>query len=137
MWLGLAGFILVLVPQDWVGPEGGWRFYLWLSGLVGVQWGLAALFLTAMARLRAQRRVPDPVLIRLDVFPDRLVERRDLAEPVVITPDRIAAVLMRSGHVIVATRRDVVIVPARAFADDTAMASFAARWDELSREAQP
>ncbi|MCF1708048.1 hypothetical protein L0V05_04365 [Tabrizicola sp. J26] len=137
LWLGLAGLILAFVPEDWVGPENGWRFYLWLVGLIGVQWGLAALLMTAMAQVKARRRVPEPVLIRLDIFPARLVERRDLAEPVVITPDDIANVLTRSGHVIVATRRDVVIVPARAFADEAAMAGFAKRWDALSHEATP
>lgn len=137
LWLGFAGFVLFLVPQDWVGPEGSLRFYLWLVGLIGVQWGLAALAMTAMARLRARRRIPVPLVVRLDVYPDRLVERRDLAEPVVITPDRIASVLSFPGHVIVATPRDVVIVPARAFADAAAMDGFAARWDRLSHEAQP
>ncbi len=137
LWLGFAGFILFLVPQEWVGPEGGLRFYLWLVGLIGVQWGLAALAMTAVARLRAQRRIPGAPIVRLDVYPDRLVERRDLAEPVVITPDRIANVLLFPGHVIVATVRDVVIIPARAFADAAAMDGFAKRWDRLSREAQP
>ena len=137
LWLGLAGFILALAPQDWVGPEGGWRFYLWLVGLIGLQWGLATVFMTATAHIRARRRVPQPVVVHLDIFPDRLVERRDLSEPAVITPDDIAAVFSLHGHVIVATSHDVVIVPARAFADDGGMAGFAARWDALSHAAQP
>ena len=137
LWLGFAGFVLFLVPQDWVGPEGGLRFYLWLVGLIGVQWGLAALAMTAIAHLKARRRIPEPLVVRLNVFPDRLVERRDLTESVVITADRIASVLSFPGHVIVATPRDVVIVPAQTFADCAAMDGFAARWDRLSHEAQP
>ena len=78
---------------------------------------------------RAQRRADQRVGARLEIWGDRLVEYRDdRKEPLAFGALSLREVREMEGHVILSTGRDVMIVPARAFANDAAKSAFAAEW---------
>lgn len=82
-------------------------------------------------RRRARERVGDGdgVEVVLEVQRDRLVERRaDRAAVLAIGARSLREVREGPGYVFLATREDVVILPARAVGGDTALREFAARW---------
>ena len=80
-------------------------------------------------RHRARDRVGDGVEVVLEVRDDRLVERRaDRSGAVALGARSLRDIREGPGHVFLATREDVIIVPKRALGDASATRAFVARW---------
>lgn len=79
---------------------------------------------------RANARLRKPVVVRLDLSADRMVENReDQPSPLAWGGRSLRVLCETTDHVFLSFgREDVVIVPARAFATPAAKADFAARW---------
>jgi hypothetical protein len=89
---------------------------------------MVGLFQYRDRRQRAKARAGSDV--RVEVWPDRLIEHRaDRQEPLVLGGRSLRALRETRDHVFLTFgREDVVIVPARAFATPAAKAEFAAHW---------
>lgn len=93
--------------------------------------GLAALeFQRRDRKTRARGRVETPVDMRLEHWPDRMIEHReDRRAPLVLGGRSLRLLRETEDHVFLSFgREDVVILPARAFASRAAKADFAAYW---------
>lgn len=136
LWLASMGAVLTLLPRDWVGPEGGWRFWVIGLALVGLAYGIATVVMTLASHAQARRRMPASVAVTLEQWGDRLAIDAD-GRRSVIAWETIAGVTLGKAHVFIDAPPAVLIVPARAFADMAAMSAFAADVDRLSHDAAP
>lgn len=129
VWIGLAGAAVAQFPTEWVGEEGGWRFWaLMMTGSL-IQYGLATLAMTAHTHWRAARRRPQPS--QVDVFDhgDRLAWREG-GDTDLVSSEAIGDVITTPTHTFVPASGRVLILPLRAFLDRNQMIAFAA---ELER----
>ncbi|MES2844413.1 MAG: hypothetical protein V4804_04500 [Pseudomonadota bacterium] len=77
--------------------------------------------------------LPHPVTARLEIDQDRLREyRADRTVPVTVSPKLVHRVLLTKGHLFIESGSNVVILPARAFPDRTAMRTLADDWTRIS-----
>jgi hypothetical protein len=77
--------------------------------------------------------LPQPVTARLEIDQDQLREyRADRTVPVTVTPKLVHRVLLTKGHLFIESGSNVVILPARAFPDRTAMRKLADDWTRIS-----
>ena len=75
----------------------------------------------------ALEEMPRPVTVQLEVWPDRLVERReDRPTPAVLRLRLLHGIALRRGHVLAQTDSARLIVPPEAFASTAARRAFAA-----------
>lgn len=132
VWIGLGGAVVAALPEEWVGAEGGWRFWGWMAAAGLVQYGLASLAMTWASHRRAARRVPAP----------RAAELRDHAaflewiedgRVATVAPETVWPVIATGRHVFAVAGPLVMIVPLRAFADAPDMDAFA---QDLRRRAE-
>lgn len=88
-----------------------------------------ALWTRRRAVLRdAAEDMPQPVAVRLELWPDRVVERReDRPTPTVMRLRLLHGIAERRGHVLAETDSARLIVPPEAFASAAARRAFAAR----------
>ncbi len=133
IWLAAAGLVLALLPDEWVGPEGGPRFWLGLALLIGIFWGLAVLVMTLNTRRRSRRRIPAPTAMQLKQWGDHL-EITGAGRTSMVAYETIADVTATKAHVFITAPPEVIIIPAAAFPNAEDMAGFAARIDHLSSE---
>jgi hypothetical protein len=79
---------------------------------------------------RANARFGKPVVVKLDLWADRMVEHReDQRAPLALGGRSLRVLSETAEHVFLSFgREDVVIVPARAFATPAAKQDFAAQW---------
>ncbi|OHC56083.1 MAG: hypothetical protein A3D16_04935 [Rhodobacterales bacterium RIFCSPHIGHO2_02_FULL_62_130] len=133
LWLAGAGAVLALLPERVAGAEGSLQYYAVLVALLAVQYGIATVVLTGARYLRAWRRFPHPVQVRLDFWGDHLEESRsDLVAPQVIVPEYCGVFITTPSHMFVPYLRDqVLIVPVSAFDNAEAMRAEAASYEEL------
>jgi hypothetical protein len=136
VWLAAAGGSVAFLPEEWIGPEWGWRFWLAALVLVGVAYGLASLVMTRATSRRARRRIPAPTVATLEQWGDHLAARIGERE-LFVAYETIAAVTIGKAHVFVAAPPEVLIVPLTAFADRDEMLAFGEDVNRLSREAVP
>lgn len=136
LWLAAAGVALALLPERVAGAEGSVQYYAVLVGLLAVQYALAAGVMTAARHLRARRRFPRPVQVRLAFWGDHLEESRsDLTAPQVIVPEYCGVFITTPSHMFVPYLRDqVLIVPVSAFDSAETMQAEAASYEELWAE---
>ena len=103
-----------------------------LAGAVAILGGLPLLVRALQLRdrrSRARERVGDGVEIVLEVHRDRLVERRQgRAAALAVGARSLREVREGPGHVFLATREDVIILPERALGGVAAKRDFAALW---------
>lgn len=133
VWLAGAGLVLALLPDEWIGPEGGLRFWLVLLVLLAIFWAVAALVMTLNTHRRARRRIPAPTAMMLRQWPDRL-EITASGRTFPVPYDAIVDVTATNSHVFITAPPEVVIVPLGAFLDPLAMARFGEEIDRLSSE---
>lgn len=132
LWMIGAGIVLALLPEDWVGPDWGWRFILIGVALVGLAWLLAAATMTLARHRAARRRLPRPQSVELRQWGDHLEVVTD-GRQAVIAYETIAAVTTTATHVFINAPPAVIIVPARAFEEPAEMQTFGADVDRLSQ----
>lgn len=133
IWIACAGAALVALPQDWTGDEGSLRFYVVGAALIALFWLSANLMRDQFRRIRAYRRVPAPIAVRLEVWGDHIAIESG-GRQTVLAYETIAAVHHDEAHVFISGPSAVVIVPRSAFADSAALAAFAEGIDARSRE---
>jgi len=133
LWLAGMGGLVAFLPVEWVGPEGGWMF--WVAGalLVGLGWLIATAIMTTATRRRARRRTPVAQVVTLEQWGDHLAVTVDGRQSFVAW-ETIAAVTLGKTHVFIDAPPQVIIVPLRAFDDSAAMSAFADDIDRLSQE---
>lgn len=133
VWLGAAGSLVAWLPADLVGPEWGWRFWLFAVGFVGIAYGLASLAMTLDARRRARHRIPGPIAVELRQWGDHLdIERAGQRR--FVAYETINAVIVAEAHVFIVVRPDVLIVPLFAFPGHPEMVAFGEAVDRLSQQ---
>lgn len=118
-----------MFPPDWVGEEGGWRFWAFLACGGLVQYGLATLTMSLQAHGRATRRLPHPVAVELLDHIDHL-EWREGGAPHFVATETLGAITTTMAHLFVPVERQILIIPMRAFSDRNEMMVFGA---ELER----
>jgi hypothetical protein len=124
IWIGLAGAVVAMLPEDWVGEEGGWRFWGIAAACGLVQYGLAVLAMSLCRYWRAARRLPHPVAVEMRDEGDHL-EWREAGVPVLVAPETISTVIVTAAHAFICIGSQVLILPARAFENRLDMAAFA------------
>ena len=140
LWLAGAGVVLALLPETVAGSEGTVHYYAMLAGLLAVQYAVATIALFGLRHLRARRRFPRPVQVRLEFWGDHLVEHRsDFAAAQVIVPEYCGRFIATSRHMFVPyLRHHILIVPVAAFdsADDlrAEAAAYEQLWAEMRQE---
>jgi hypothetical protein len=96
--------------------------------------------LALWTRRRALRRdaaeeMPEPVSVRLELWPDRVVEHRDdRAQPTVLRLRLLHGIAERRGHVLAHTDSARLIVPPEAFASSAARRDFLAHLTAKARQ---
>lgn len=133
LWLGCAGLELALLPPDWIGDDYGWRFWLALLALIGMNWLIARGVMLVARHLRALRRIPAPVDVELDDWGDHLTMRAGNRNTV-LAYEMIAATTLTDTHLFIHAPPEVVIVPLSAFADPTDAAALAAVIEAAGRD---
>lgn len=133
IWLAAAGMALALLPGEWVGPEGGPRFWVALVLLLGAFWALAVLVMTLNTHRRARRRVPAPTAVAVKQWGDGL-EVAEAGRTFTVPYDTIADVAATTGHVFVSAPPLAIIIPVAAFPSAEDMGLFASEIDRLSSE---
>lgn len=133
LWLASSGLLLALLPESWVGPEGGWRFWLIGVGLLGVAGAIALGFMALLMRWRAQRRVPAPITMRVEQWAEHFVieaggRSRSLAFGDIVGTGATAT------HLFIVTPRDLLILPAHLFKDLGEMRLLARRLNAFGRD---
>lgn len=136
IWIACAGAALVALPQEWTGDEGSIRFYLVGAALIALFWISANLMRDQFRRIRAYRLVPEPVAVQLEVWGDHIAIDRG-GQQSFLAYETIAAVQRDESRVFIIGPSALVIVPRSAFADDAALAAFAADIDARSRDSAP
>ena len=134
VWLGLAGFELALVPPDWIGDDYGWRFWLALLALVGLNWLIARLVVMLGRHLRAMRRIPASVEVELEEWGDHLTVRIG-ERNIVLAYEAVATTTLTATHLFIHAPPEVVIVPISAFADPSEADALAAVIEDAGHEA--
>lgn len=123
VWIGLAGAAVAQLPADWVGEEGGWRFWAFMLTGSLIQYALATLAMSVQAHWRAVRRLPRPshveVLDHVDHF-----EWREGGNTIFVAPETMSAVATTPTHTFVEADRHLLILPLRAFSDKNEMVAF-------------
>lgn len=135
LWLGAAGFWLVVLPEGRVA--GQLSQLLALLPFIALHWGIASLAMSLAARWRARRRIPAPLSARLIDTGATLIWQRSDAAAQTITPAAIRQVLLTPTHLFLDAPPALVIVPLTAFESTAAAQAFAERWDRLSAESSP
>lgn len=110
-----------------------------VTGAALAVWVLTQALLARGRLLRARARIAAPVEMVCAVWGDRLAAFAVAAPDArtVITPDRIRQVVTTGARLFLDCPDCLLILPLQAFDDAADMARFAARWDGLSRRAQP
>jgi hypothetical protein len=133
LWLAGMGGVVAFLPHEWVGPEGGWRFWVIGLALVGVAYAVATLAMTLARHARARRRVPAPVTMVVERWGDHLAIDTAGSRGF-IAWETVAAVNATATHVFINAPPQVVIIPLSAFEDAQEMAAFARDIDRLSQD---
>lgn len=136
VWLGGMGGLVAFLPREWIGPEGGWLFWVAGLALVGLGWLLAAALMTLNTYRRARRRIQAPQTVTLEQWGDHLAIDTD-GRRSFIAYETIAAVTIGPADVFIDAPPSVLIVPLRAFPDAAAMSAFGEDVDRLSHESAP
>ena len=136
IWLAASGGVLAVLPEAWIGPEGGWLF--WLVGIVllGIAAAVAIGVMTLATNLRARRLVPAPRLMRVEEWGDHFsiaTEGRSSA----IAYEAINVAIVGAAHLFVVTKPDVLIIPEHAFADRTEMRPLARLLNDYDEDREP
>lgn len=132
IWLGLAGVALGMLPASVVGSPYGIQYWLMGGVLLIIQYGLFRILRDVRRWRRARLRVPLPIKVRLEQWPDCLeVTEGDKRRTVIFTA--IEALLPTEGYLFVAVDKALVIVPRRAFANDEAIPELAETIDAYVR----
>lgn len=129
IWIGLGGMAVAMLPEDWVGAEGGWRFWAFIAGSGFAQYGLAMVGMYLFRYWRAARRLRRPVAVEMLDHIDHLEWRED-GVPSFVSPETISAIITTPAHAFLRVGGRVLILPARAFASRHEMTAFA---EELER----
>ena len=126
LWLASSGLVLALMPESWIGPEGGWLFWLVGVALLGIAGVIAVAAMTLMKHLRAYRRVPAPLAMRVEEWAEHFSieaggRSRSLAFGDIVGTGATAT------HLFIVTRGDLLILPAHLFTDRGEMRLLARR----------
>ena len=133
IWLGLAGFMLELLPPDLVGEFNTPRF--WVAGalLVAVQYGIF-WGLRALTRVnRARYRYPRAVDVVVEQWPDRLIVENP-GKTMTVAFEDIGALLPTPARLFIAAGRELVIMPAGTFGDAGGMQQLVDSIDAYMRQ---
>lgn len=123
---------MAMLPEDWVGEEGGWRFWIFIVGSGAAQYGLAMLVMHFLGYWRAARRLRHPIAVEMLDQVDHFEWRED-GVPFFVAPESINAIIATPAHAFVRVGRGVLILPLGAFASPHEMTAFA---EELERRSE-
>lgn len=129
VWVGFGGLAVAMLPEDWVGEEGGWRFWAFIAASGFAQYGLAMVFMHLCAHWRAARRLRHPIAVEMLDHIDHF-EWHEGGVPFFVVPASIDAIITTPTHVFVRVGGRVLILPTRAFGSGREMTAFA---EELER----
>lgn len=133
IWLAAAGGVLGLLPEELVGPEGGWLFWLVGAGLLAIAAIIAIAAMTLATQLRARRRVPAPIDMRVEEWGDHFAIEAGGA-PRFIAYETINAAIVGAEHLFVVALPEVLIIPERAFDDRSEMRPLARLLNEYDHD---
>ncbi|MCX5580247.1 hypothetical protein [Kaistia terrae] len=131
VWIGLGGMVVAFLPENWVGDEGGWRFWALFLTSIAIQYGLAVVAMTASAYYRAARRLPNPVAVTMLDQVDHL-EWQEQGVNSLVASETIGPVIETLTHLFVCVGDRVLILPLHAFGSRSEMAAFANELDRRS-----
>jgi len=136
IWLATSGAVLALLPEAWIGPEGGWLF--WLVGLVllGIAAAIAVGVMSLATHLRARRLVPAPRQMRVEEWGDHFSIASE-GRTSHIAYETINVAIVGVAHLFVVAKPDVLIIPEHAFADRTEMRPLARLLNDYDRDPEP
>lgn len=133
VWIGFGGMVVAMLPEDWVGEEGGWRFWLFIAASSVAQYGSAMVVMYMFRYWRAVRRLGHPIAVEMLDHIDQL-EWREGGVPFFVAPETISAIIAAPAHAFVCVGRRVLILPARAFGSRREMTMFAEELERRSGE---
>lgn len=136
IWLAASGGVLAVLPEAWIGPEGGWLF--WLVGIVllGIAAAIAVGVMTFATRLRARRLVPAPREMRVEEWGDHFSIATE-GRTSFIAYETINVAIVGPAHLFVVAKPDVLIIPERAFTNCTEMRPLARLLNDYDEDRQP
>lgn len=134
IWLATAGGVLGLLPEEWIGPEGGWLF--WLVGvlLLGIAAAVAIGVMTLARHFRARRRVPAPIAMRVEEWGDYLAITEAGNRVRRLPYAKVGQTILTPGHLFLVAPPDLLILPAHSFADPAEMSALARRIDAAGHD---
>lgn len=143
-WAKAAHFApWIMLGLGWGVTEGN-DLALWLRlALVAAPavavWALSQALFSRARQRRALARVPAPADMLCTVAEARLTAHPEdrPQEAVTLTPVDLRQVVLTPAHLFLDAAPALIILPRAAFADAEAMAALAARWETLSKQAQP
>lgn len=123
-WIGLGGMAVAMLPETWVGEEGGLRFWILIAGSGFAQYGLAMVVMHCLGFWRAARRLRQPISVEMLDHIDHL-EWREGGIPLFVAPETISAIITTAAHAFVCVGGRVLMLPLRAFGSSGEMTAFA------------
>jgi hypothetical protein len=115
IWLGSAGAMLALLPEEWGLTSMPWFPVVGLA-LVAVNYGLVIVWMNVTGRIRARRRFPKPVRLRVEEWGDHFAIEVD-GKMSHMAYETINRVFTGQQHFFAVSGKDVLIIPRHAFAD--------------------
>lgn len=116
-WIGSAGGVLAALPHEWTKPQGSWEFWAIGAALLAANYGIAVLVLTIRSRLRARRRIPRPVSLRVEQWPDRF-EITENGAARRMNYEAITKIVRSKWHIFVEAGSDLLILQRRMLGGD-------------------
>ncbi len=143
-WAKLAVFApWIMLGLGWGAMDGN-GLPFWQHGALATApalavWALSQVLVAHGRQRRAHARLPAPADMRCTVAEARLTAHPEgrPQDALTITPEGLRQVVLTPTHLFLDAGPDLLILPRAAFADAEAMAALAARWETLSRQAQP
>lgn len=133
IWLASSGAVLALLPEAWIGPEGGWLFWLVGGLLLCIAAMVAVGVMTLATHRRARRLVPVARLMRVEQWGDHFSITADDRSSV-IAHEAINVAIVGTAHLFVVAGPDVLIIPERAFTDPSEMRPLARGLNDYDQE---
>ncbi|MGE3875233.1 MAG: hypothetical protein AB7F74_19945 [Parvibaculaceae bacterium] len=134
VWISFGGMAVAMLPENWVGEEGGWRFWFFIAVSGFAQYRLAMVVMRMFRFWRASRRLRHPMAVEMLDHIHHL-EWREGGVPFFVAPEAINAIITTPTHAFVHVYGRILIIPARAFGSRHEMSGFAEELERRGEEA--